>query len=682
MEFLLQCLLKSQMDFLQVLRQRNDFSDFEIGLLLAIDQKSVGSDLIFLKTLRKVFEKNESQGVIFHKYLVAFSDVVQGVKNNKTENLLDELLDELEFIGKNAEKSFGDCMKKCYMETKELFMGKAEIFKVLSIFKGNKVLDDDVPDSLLNREQMIKISKALGKNLREDEVAEACNEMLTLANKLEKLENEIIHEAFLAMFIYLCDFSAMFSHARTLNQIFEKFKVFLKNVHKDRVQSAFQRFCGRVKWDVSQLEKKSEKSRLSELESKILQQLENASNEFISNNSIDCIKLRQELSKIDYKPSPKLLNKIISDMIYFDQPSAENFKFWSQILEAIKTLPEITKSNFSELKSLHSKLSIEPHTIQKKLNRPEKKPAKAEKLIVPQRPSIISSEYQTLSAYFSELSLEALQIIKENSATQSILEEITEATKQVRTYLKSYSSTCSVKFIGSAAIGTYIKDSSIDILVVDTLNSPLSYFPSLSYATLVSDSCFLLNLPKCKYSFCAHLSNLLQTESSLLVKKYCQVDARINELIIFVKIWAKMWKLTAFNGFHWTLLTLVFVINTDPSLVPSLQAKKHGEKIVNGFDIWFDSEFSQSSQNYWSLGELIFHFFSFFSENQQLVANLKTGKFLESDGKKFVALHPFTDQSLSQGVSPEDLDLTGNSIIRTFELFIKNESILKILNIN
>lgn len=687
MEFLLQSLLKGTNHFLQVLGQAENFSDFETGILLGIVQNP-GSNFLFLKVLRKVWDaRKDLQGVIFKKFLIVFFEAVQSLDKEGLVNLMEDLVNGLEFIGCCGEGAELDLVNKCFLGSKKLFVGKVEMVKLLGVGEF-----DDVGQGLINKEQAKIIGRILDRNVDEAEVSEGCKELETLGKKLEGKANQALYDIFIGILVYLCEVKARFSHVSEIENIIHRHQGLIKEADRKRVFSAFDQLCKRVNFNRNKPVKKSENEVKDEslLETQILESIEKASNYFFTNNFLDCIQLNKDLKKLNHNHSPNLLYKIVSDMIFYDEPSAINFKYWSQFLEALKTLPNISKSNFSELQELTSRLSKSHYSEAQKhssrqSNKPipypaQKKPTVANQTPIPSKPSSIQAEYQSLAVYHSQLSESALSLIKDHSATASILEEINEATKQLRLYLKSYSPSCTLKFIGSAVIGTYIKDSSIDILVQDALKPPSTYIVSLGSVTWKPDSCFLLTLPKSKYTFCAHTENLLQIETSALIKKYCQIDARINELLLFVKIWAKNWNLTALSGFHWTIITLVFIINTEPSLVPNLQHKKHTEKLINGFDTWFDSEYSQVSPNYWSLGELIFHFFHFFSENLEFVADLKTGKFLEGTGQKLVALHPFTGQSISQPLGSENEKLIENAFKATFELLVKSEPILNILN--
>ena len=683
MEFLLQSLLKGKDNFLQVLSQAENFSDFEVGVLLGIVQNH---EFLFLRLLRKAWEaRKDLRGLVFKKFVLVFLEAVQGMDQVNLGEFGEEVLGGLEFIGCYSEGIEVDLVQRCFVGTKKLFVGKVEMVRVLGL-KGF----DEVDQELLNKDQAKTIGRVLDRNVEEIEVSKGCKELDSLGKRLRGKENKVLYEVFIGILVYLCEVKGQFSHAGNIESIInESLKGLIKEVDRPRVSSAFDQLCQRVNFPKTKATKEDKA-----LEAQILGTIEKASSYFFAHSSLDPAELNRDLRKINHKPSPNLLYRMVSDMIYYDEPSAENFKYWSQFLEALENLPNIRKPEFLELKKLASRLSGKPALVQvqKKTVKKkkafhqgggERKQAVGNSIQAPgPKPSSIQAEYQSLSVYHSQLSESALSLIKDHSATATVLEEINEATKHLRAYLKSFSPSCTLKFIGSAVIGTYLKGSFIDILVQDPLKPVSTYLASLGSGASEPGSCLLLNLPRSKYSFCAHTENLLQIETSALIRKYCQIDTRINGLILFVKIWAKGWNIKVLNGFHWSLLTLVFILNTEPSIVPNLQLKKHSEKLIEGVDTWFDSEYSQVSPNYWSLGELIFHFFHFFSEDLELVADLKTGKFLEKEGNGdfLVALHPFTGQSISQPLSQENRELIQKAFKATFGLLVKSEPISNILN--
>jgi hypothetical protein len=406
-----------------------------------------------------------------------------------------------------------------------------------------------------------------------------------------------------------------------------------------------------------------------------------SSNLFFENKEIPQNILEQKLLNLNLGENNTLLFEILSEMMEYDETSTENAKFWrnfSPIFEKLPTLSQEQKKSLQKLQNRLEKSSPILSKPQKKFPGPEKRmkdpPQKAAAKIDP-----MSSEYQALSLYISKLSEDCLLYLRENSMTQEILDEMNASTKHLRTVLKTYSPSAKLSFIGSAAIGTSLKEGHLDLLLTDKSFEVSSYlhqaFPSIERR---SESLYFLRLEKVRHGFFIHTKNMFQTEVASLIKKYCLVDSRVNELIMFVKLWAKNWKIFNVSGFEFTLVALVFCLNTDPVLVVNLQQKDHREKIVEGVDVWFDHEQAAVGKNIWNIGQLIYHFFHFFQDFSVFLADLKNGKFYHGDGK-FRALHPFTGDIVERVGENDVEDRLALALKESFEMILRNQRLADIL---
>ena len=295
----------------------------------------------------------------------------------------------------------------------------------------------------------------------------------------------------------------------------------------------------------------------------------------------------------------------------------------------------------------------------------------------------MNMDYDALNKSILKLSQDSLNLVREHSLDMSSLCIINDHIISIKKTLQLLSKSISIKVIGSANIGTCLKQSEIDLLFLDKLNQGkeilLKSFPKI---VQISEKIFVIMTPDEKYRFKIFTEANFEVEISNLMKKYCLIDTRINELIIFVKLWARENSLAFVSGFHWSLLVISFLQNTEPSVIPSLQLRDHKEKIINGYDVWFDSEYSYPSLNCCSLGQLIYHFFSYYCENSEKIANIKTGKTLISTDQKFLAVHPFTGNEIGRDLDEERILLIEEQLKTGFRMLINGEDIFKLININ
>ena len=349
------------------------------------------------------------------------------------------------------------------------------------------------------------------------------------------------------------------------------------------------------------------------------------------------------------------------------KPNEVKARFWKIILKVLNKLTFVTEY---ELQGLYSKLKIMKGNVRDNKEKVSRKKETKEKfkeelksqgkyqeglqandrenkrslkkiITKPEKKPIF--DYSTMSDYIYKLSQDSLNLIRENSLDIRTREIINDCIKMIRNKLNLVSSKSDIIVIGSANIGTWLKNSEIDVIITDKENPNeevlIKAFPE---AKKLSPKSFSIVLPNSFYKFKVFLENDFAIETSKLIKKYCMVDARINELIMFIKLKSKEESLDFVNGFHWTLLVLSFLQNLEPAVIGSLQENEHKEKIVNGKDVWFDSDYYQASPNCCSLGQLIYHFFHFYSENFAVVCDVKTGKVEVCENLNFIVLHPFT----------------------------------------
>jgi len=136
--------------------------------------------------------------------------------------------------------------------------------------------------------------------------------------------------------------------------------------------------------------------------------------------------------------------------------------------------------------------------------------------------------------------------------------------------------------------------------------------------------------------------NTLALHNTELLQVYCEVDSRVRPLIFAVKYWAKMRGLCdasqgTLSSYGWVLLVLFFMQQTNPHVLPSLQAKAiekaKEKKIIHAggtdFDVTFESDSIEESQNQTLIGKLLFDFFIYYAltfRRKDFVVSIRIGK--------------------------------------------------------
>ena len=368
-------------------------------------------------------------------------------------------------------------------------------------------------------------------------------------------------------------------------------------------------------------------------------------------------------------PNPSILFHKIDELMAKDRPSQENAQFWSIMLRVFDKLPDLNEYEMSALRDKHKRLKGKVRDNKEKVSRKkEQKVEYKEKLRKEKKfvegfvngdreqkrgqkseiKSFIDDHYQEFKEYCFKLTEELNRVVEESSLNSSILIGIDKAIKSIIRRLKAVAPDVSVRIIGSAGMGTYLKTGTLDLLIFDKNDSVLELLPNI-FEGLVqcSDSVFEYSDISSGFVFNLHMKNLLQTEIAALIKKYCSIDNRVTKLIILFKLWLKAEKIDWVTGFQASLLVLGFLQTVSPSVIVSLQSSSHLPKLnSSNIDTWFDNDYLSPSSNLWIFGEVVYHFFNHYSSKLKGTINPKQGS--HSETQNFQILHPFTDENIIQ----------------------------------
>jgi DNA polymerase sigma len=104
--------------------------------------------------------------------------------------------------------------------------------------------------------------------------------------------------------------------------------------------------------------------------------------------------------------------------------------------------------------------------------------------------------------------------------------------------------------------------------------------------------------------------NSIGIYKTTLLSAYSNVDSRVRLLVLFIKHWSKMRKLTdtrrgGMGSFAWCLLCIHFLMKVaKPPVVPNLQAMPGDEKYIQGCDVGFSKAITFSDN--WSRNTQVF----------------------------------------------------------------------------
>lgn len=408
-------------------------------------------------------------------------------------------------------------------------------------------------------------------------------------------------------------------------------------------------------------ESNNEEQKITNIDKSILMILREARTTWDEGYKIDIIYLCDYFNSLNYKNETDKLFEIIYKQLSSSKSNYYNLKYWKIMLQVFNKLHQITDIQKLELKKIIEKMDKEVNAAivqegYKKAKKDKKTDAPAEgesQLNLKSNPELFE-EISSLSQTISKLSQDAFNLTHQQALDITMIRLIQQEMEKIKSSLGIISKTCTVKVIGSGSIGTCLRNTEIDLLLIDKNSSfPEILQRAFKTASKVNNFCYSLTMDS-KLTFLFHTNLQFTSEILALIKKYCLINPKINELIMFMKLWARRNRLTCISGFQWTLLVISFMQKTVPPIVPSLQDKDHKEKLVNEIDVWFDNDYNLPSQNCSTLGQLIYMMFMHLVIRGDEISDIKTGRIDKLMNKKFVALNPFTGDKIGAELSCED----------------------------
>jgi len=124
------------------------------------------------------------------------------------------------------------------------------------------------------------------------------------------------------------------------------------------------------------------------------------------------------------------------------------------------------------------------------------------------------------------------------------------------------------------------------------------------------------------------VDNILGFHNTRLMGAYHQLDTRVRSVGVLVKQWARSYELLNssdgfMNSYAWTLLTIFYLMNTDPPVVPNLQDLADKEVIVKDTrwgivsechcEFWAETHGIPKSRNTQTIWQLLYGFLRYYS---------------------------------------------------------------------
>lgn len=252
------------------------------------------------------------------------------------------------------------------------------------------------------------------------------------------------------------------------------------------------------------------------------------------------------------------------------------------------------------------------------------------------------------SGKLDQLSTKAIEKIGSYCATHNDSSKINEAIACLRQDSKTLFPGSILRPFGSCPLGLWVSGSPVDINISDSksnadealslLYQSLSEKPNISIQQGPQE--LIVTYQNINVTLKIKVNSWIDQTCKDLIRKYLDMDARVNHLILFFKIWAKSQNLSL-SGFHLSLLVITFLQTLENPVLSPIQIAPHEPKLTEGYDIWFDSQFKNHTENRSTLGYLIILLFETLSEEGYMF-DPKEGKKSPTEMSGFPVVHPIT----------------------------------------
>lgn len=154
--------------------------------------------------------------------------------------------------------------------------------------------------------------------------------------------------------------------------------------------------------------------------------------------------------------------------------------------------------------------------------------------------------------------------------------------------------------------------------------------------------------PELRLACDMNVNNTLALENTRMIRTYVEADERVRPLAMSVKHWTKRRVLNdagsggTLSSYTWICLYVNFLQTRDPPILPSLQARPHKERKIEGLECGFDDDPKSFAgfgrKNTQSVGELFFEFFRYYGHEinyEENVISVREGTLISKVAKKW-----------------------------------------------
>ena len=290
------------------------------------------------------------------------------------------------------------------------------------------------------------------------------------------------------------------------------------------------------------------------------------------------------------RASPKGIEYIPKPFENLSAPAQKNFEIKSQV--EIIVIPPI--SAHSPLPPQKEVLKADPYNLKAIPQIENSQPILPPPLNIKPNPDLVSGQKLSIKLIIEQLTTDALSLINISKGTYEEIIAINEILAEIKQLVKKKSPSANIRLIGSIFLETYIKNTNIDIIYIDFLNpEPIDLLiSSITYLDLGTiqkkDQTVTLIPSRYPVNFKFIINDELSFEISSLIKAYCKLDTRCTELIALLKLFFQnkgAYGPGFFTGLHISLLVILFLQTSEPSILPKLQSNSHQAKIIGTCDV-------------------------------------------------------------------------------------------------
>lgn len=223
----------------------------------------------------------------------------------------------------------------------------------------------------------------------------------------------------------------------------------------------------------------------------------------------------------------------------------------------------------------------------------------------------VDSTKLELADYIKLLNAHAQEIVKIIRSDTTEIISLNDVLISIKNEIKQRSPSCTFNLIGSAYLGTHIKNTPVDACFVDYLTPDpqtllKSVIQKLGYDLVYEIDSFVIFKSK-ENEYRVYINQEHLNEASYLLKEYSLFGSLFQDLVILLKYWtisAGLYK-NYLTGYHLNLICLCYLQCFEPPILPKLQ-----QDAEESTGHWFKKNLEFNSMSSASVGDTFYYLFS------------------------------------------------------------------------